>query len=294
MYKGPSEKKRKGPRPSRPKVAPALSRSSARAPQAQAPERLHRLLARHGVASRRQIEAWIAEGRIELNGQVAMVGASASPADKILLDGRPVILRKEAPARVFAYRKKIGEVVAQRDPERRPTVFRRLPRLQGGRWIAVGRLDINTSGLLLFTTDGELAARLMHPSYEIEREYAVRVLGGLNEEALAQLKQGVELEDGPARVLSIESERGSDEGAANQWYRLVLAEGRNREVRRLIEAVGGQVSRLIRVRYGPVPIPTGVPAGRGREIDAASLQMLYQSVGLKTPASAIKRAQTRA
>lgn len=251
-----------------------------------APERLHKLLSRHGIGSRREVEAWVAAGRMRINGEPAQPGAAASAADRIELDGRTLRLGELAPARVYAYRKRIGEIVSRDDPEGRPTVFRRLPRVRGGRWIAVGRLDINTSGLLLFTTDGELAARLMHPAYGIEREYAVRVLGGLSEEALTALREGVTLEDGPARVLAIAAEGPPDGQQANRWYRLLLAEGRNREVRRLIEAVGGQVSRLMRTRYGPIPVPSGVPSGRGRELEGDALAALYAAVELPLPAQA--------
>ncbi len=266
-------------------------RSGARVLENAAPERIQKLLSRHGVGSRRQIEGWVAEGRVQVNGKTAEPGASVSPADQITLDGKPIILRKEAPARVLAYRKQVGEVVARTDPERRPTVFKRLPRVQGGRWIAVGRLDINTSGLLLLTTDGELASRLMHPSYEIEREYAVRVLGGLTDEAIKQLREGVLLEDGLAKVVAIKHDKRDEGTSANLWYNIVISEGRNREVRRLIEAVGGQVSRLMRVRYGPITIPSGVPSGRGKELDTEQLKALYQAVDLKVPVSAIKRAE---
>lgn len=254
------------------------------------PERIQKLLARHGVGSRRQVEAWIAEGRIQVNGKTAEAGASVSPADRITLDGKAIVLSREAAPRVLAYRKRVGEVVARTDPERRPTVFRRLPRVQGGRWVAVGRLDINTSGLLLFTTDGELASRLMHPSYEVEREYAVRVLGGLSDEAIKELRAGVMLDDGMAKVVSLVDDQQMETNSANRWYRMVISEGRNREVRRLIEAVGGQVSRLMRVRYGPITIPRGVPSGRGRELDENELQAIYATVGLKVPQAAMKRA----
>lgn len=255
-----------------------------------APERIQKLLARYGIGSRRQVEAWVAEGRILVNGKTAEAGASVTAADRITLDGKAIVLSREAAPRVLAYRKRVGEVVARTDPERRPTVFRRLPRVQGGRWVAVGRLDINTSGLLLFTTDGELASRLMHPSYEIEREYAVRVLGGLSDDALKELRAGVMLEDGMAKVVSIADDQQTESNSANRWYRMVISEGRNREVRRLIEAVGGQVSRLMRVRYGPITIPRGIPSGRGRELGEEELKALYAAVELKVPEAAIKRA----
>lgn len=290
-YKMTEERADKKERSARPPPRRNAGRSGARVRTDSAPERIQKLLSRHGVGSRRQVESWVAEGRIQVNGKTAQAGASITVADQITLDGKPVILRKEAPARVLAYRKQVGEVVARSDPQRRPTVFKRLPRVQGGRWIAVGRLDINTSGLLLLTTDGELASRLMHPSYEIEREYAVRVLGGLSDEAMKQLREGVLLEDGLAKVIAIRHDRRDEGTSANLWYNVVISEGRNREVRRLIEAVGGQVSRLMRVRYGPITIPSGIPSGRGKELDVNQLKALYQAVDLKVPTSALKRAE---
>ncbi len=277
--------------PARPMARRGAGRSGGRVLVDTTPERIQKLLSRHGVGSRRQVESWVAEGRIQVNGKPAEPGASVSVADHITLDGKAIILRSEAPARVLAYRKQVGEVVARTDPERRPTVFKRLPKVQGGRWIAVGRLDINTSGLLLLTTDGELASRLMHPSHEIEREYAVRVLGGLSDEAIKQLREGVLLEDGLAKVVAIRHDRRDEGTSANLWYNVVISEGRNREVRRMIEAVGGQVSRLMRVRYGPITIPSGIPSGRGKELDVEQLKALYQAVELKVPVSAIKRAE---
>lgn len=193
--------------------------------------------------------------------------------------GRRVALerRLQVPRRVLLYRKRQGELVTRNDPEGRDTVFRRLPRLQEGRWIAVGRLDYNTSGLLLFTTDGELARRLMHPKYQVEREYAVRVLGELDEATLERLRRGVKLDDGPARFERIEAARGE---GANRWYHVLLREGRNRIVRRLFESQGLQVSRLIRVRFGPYGIPGGVGAGGCRELDDEEIQPLLELVGL--------------
>lgn len=274
-----------------PRKAPEGAARPAAPTASAAPERVQKLLARHGLGSRRQVEGWIQQGRLAINGQTAQAGATAAMGDRITVDGKPLILRREASPRVLAYRKRAGEVVSRDDTEGRTTVFDRLPRVQGGRWIAIGRLDINTSGLLLFTTDGELAARLMHPSYEVEREYAVRVLGGLSDEAIQQLREGVALEDGVARALRIKSDRRDVGDAANHWYSLVVAEGRNREVRRMIEAVGGQVSRLIRVRYGPVIIPSGIPSGRGKEVDVATLEALYALVDLRMPEAARERAE---
>jgi 23S rRNA pseudouridine2605 synthase len=196
------------------------------------------------------------------------------------VQGRPVSLERRlaVPRRVLLYRKKAGEVVSRTDPEGRDTVFQNLPRLKEGRWIAVGRLDYNTSGLLLFTTDGELARRLMHPKYGIEREYAVRVLGRAGDEILERLRKGVLLEDGPARFDGIAD--GGGEGA-NHWYNVVLHEGRNRIVRRLFESQNLPVSRLIRTRFGPYAIPRGIPAGRGQELSEAEMRPLLQLVGMK-------------
>ena len=225
---------------------------------------MQKLLAAAGLGSRRQVETWIAAGRITLNGEVAKLGDRAFPADVILLDGKVVRTPEKSPARVLLYHKPVGELVTRRDPGGRPTVFSRLP---AGRWVAVGRLDINSSGLLLVTDSGELANRLMHPRYEIEREYAARVQGRLGLQALQKLKLGVRLDDGLAAFTAIEPmEKGAGAQGANRWYRVSLREGRNREVRRLFEAVGARVGRLIRVRYGPVELPRDLAPGRWREM----------------------------
>ena len=239
-------------------------------------ERLQKILARAGLGSRREIEDWIRAGRVAVNGRTARLGDQAGPRDRITIDGRPVRLQP-AERRVILYHKPAGEVCTRRDPEGRPTVFRNLPRVKGGRWIAVGRLDLNTSGLMLFTTDGELANRLMHPSREIEREYAVRVLGQVPAEILDALQRGVQLEDGPARFESITDAGGE---GANHWYHVVLKEGRYREVRRLWEAAGVTVSRLIRIRFGPVRLPRNLRTGHWRELGGRELDALLAAAGL--------------
>ncbi|MHB8741604.1 MAG: 23S rRNA pseudouridine(2605) synthase RluB [Sulfuricaulis sp.] len=244
-------------------------------------EKLQKVLARAGLGSRRQIERWIEEGRITVNGEPANLGARITPDQAIRVDGRHVPMHvSQAKPRLLIYHKPEGEVCTRSDPQGRTTVFDKLPSLRGARWIVVGRLDYNTSGLLLFTTDGELANRLMHPSHEIDREYAVRVLGKVNDAMLARLKEGVMLEDGPAHFDSILDAGGV---GANHWYHVVLKEGRNREVRRLWEAVGIKVSRLIRVRFGPVQLPPHFHAGRSLEMDEAATEALYDFVGMKMP-----------
>jgi 23S rRNA pseudouridine2605 synthase len=207
-----------------------------------------------------------------VRGQVAKLGDRASPGDVVLLDGKEVQIsaNKGAP-RVILYHKPVGELVTRSDPEGRPTVFDKLPKLSPGRWVSIGRLDLNSSGLLLFTDSGELANEFMHPRQEIEREYEVRVQGGLNAEAIRKLLAGVELEDGLAKFKRIEALQGKKDSGSNRWYRVVLAEGRNREVRRMIEAAGGRVSRLTRVRFGPVVLPGHLAPGRWEEIDAGKM-----------------------
>jgi len=245
-------------------------------------EKLQKVLARAGVGSRRQIEGWIEQGRITVNGEPATIGARIESHAIIAIDGRVVPLTDLAPKpRVLVYHKPEGEVCTRSDPQGRATVFDKLPKLRHGRWILIGRLDYNTSGLILLTTDGELAHRLMHPSHEIEREYAVRVLGKVSEEMFTQLKTGVTLEDGPARFDEIKDAGGT---GANHWYHVILREGRNREVRRLWEAVGAKVSRLIRVRFGGITLPRLLRPGRCEELEADAAAPLYESVGLSLPA----------
>lgn len=242
------------------------------------PERLHKLLAQSGLGSRRKMEEWIAAGRVTINGQTAMLGQSAYPGDRVKIGGRLVNLRFSGRLpRVILYHKPEGEIVSRDDPDHRPSVFTALPRLSGARWIAIGRLDFNTSGLLLFTTSGELANRLMHPRYELIREYAVRVLGELTPEAQRRLIDGIELEDGMAQFASLHEDGGE---GANRWYRVSLYEGRNREVRRMFESVGVTVSRLMRVRYGPFVLPPRLKRGRVEELDEASVRRLLADFGM--------------
>lgn len=245
-------------------------------------ERLQKFLASRGLGSRRQIEDWIRQGRITVNGTVAKLGEQVSGVETVRFDGKPLQLRASPPRRrVLAYYKPVGEVTSRHDPEQRPTVFERLPVLRSGRWIAVGRLDLTTQGLLLLTNDGELAHRLMHPSAQIEREYAVRVLGEVKPEVLAALQQGVTLEDGVARFKAVTDAGGS---GANHWYRVVLCEGRNREVRRLWESQGVVVSRLLRVRYGPIQLRRGLRPGRWDELDDEQIDNLLEAVSMRRPA----------
>ena len=238
-------------------------------------ERLQKLLAAAGFGSRREIETWIAAGRVTVRGRIAKLGDRAGQGDQVLLDGKEIkFSTSPSQPRVIVYHKPVGELVTRSDPEGRPTVFDKLPKLSPGRWVAIGRLDFNSSGLLLFTDSGELANRLMHPRQEIEREYEVRVQGGLSEEAMRQLLAGVELNDGSARFKRLEVIQGKKETGVNRWYRAVLAEGRNREVRRMVEAAGARVSRLIRVRFGPVVLPGHLPPGRWEELDASKITSL--------------------
>ncbi|RJQ48311.1 MAG: 23S rRNA pseudouridine(2605) synthase RluB [Gammaproteobacteria bacterium] len=243
-------------------------------------ERLQKLLAHAGYGSRREIEDWIKAGRVKLNGVAARLGDTAGPDDAITLDDVPVQAHRLSGVkrRVLMYYKPEGEMCTRSDPEQRATVFDKLPPLRKGRWIMVGRLDINSSGLLLFTTDGELANRLMHPSHELEREYAVRVLGQVDQAMLRRLKQGVTLDDGPAHFDSIVDAGGE---GANRWYHVTLREGRKREVRRLWESQGVKVSRLTRVRFGPITLPRGLHRGQHKELDEEQLAPLLQSVGLQ-------------
>lgn len=241
-------------------------------------ERLQKLLAKTGLGSRREIEGWIASGQVTINGQVARLGDRAGDSDRIVVRGRRVRLSTAKPARVLLYHKPVGEVCTRKDPQGRATVFQRLPRLHRTRWITVGRLDINTSGLLLITNDGELAHALMHPSTQIEREYAVRVRGEVTGSMIQKLLEGVELEDGWARFKAVSDAGGT---GVNHWYRVVLTEGRNREIRRLWSSQGVTASRLIRIRYGPVTLGRRLRAGRWRDLDPQELRDLYKRAGMR-------------
>jgi len=241
-------------------------------------ERLQKFLARVGQGSRRQIEDWVRQGRITINGVPAQLGVLVNGAERIEIDGKPVQVRAFGQKRrVLAYYKPVGEVTSRNDPEGRPTIFERLPILRDSRWIAVGRLDLNTQGLLLLTNDGELANRLMHPSSQIEREYAVRILGDIPPATLRQLQEGVPLEDGIARFDSIREAGGE---GANHWYHVILREGRHREVRRLWESQGVAVSRLVRVRYGSVSLRRGLHPGHWDELNEAQIDELRKAVGI--------------
>lgn len=242
-------------------------------------ERIQKLLARAGVGSRREIERWIAEGKLTVNGNRIEPGYHLKPHDHLQINGRVVKWEKyaEQPTRVLVYHKPLGELVTRRDPEGRPVIFTQLPRLAVGRWIAVGRLDINTSGLILVTNNGELANRLMHPSRQVEREYAVRILGEVDEAMMQRLREGVELEDGPAHFEDVRFYAGE---GANKWFYVTVKQGRNRLVRRLWESQGVKVSRLIRVRYGDIALPERVRAHSFYELESKELEVLMASVDL--------------
>ncbi|SFX30422.1 23S rRNA pseudouridine(2605) synthase RluB [Marinospirillum alkaliphilum] len=246
---------------------------------AEATEKLQKVLARSGLGSRREMEALIDAGLVTINGRVAILGDRITPRDRVTVRGRAVHLKNEEdlPRRVIMYNKPEGELVTRKDPEGRRTVFDHLPRLRGERWIAIGRLDINTSGLLLFTNDGELANRLMHPSHQVEREYAVRVMGEVTDEMLQAMKEGVMLEDGLARFADIQLVGGE---GINVWYHVVITEGRNREVRRLWESQGVTVSRLKRVRYGNTFLDKRTKMGEWIELTQSEIDELSALAGL--------------
>lgn len=263
---------RPGPRPSL-RTPPAQGRG----------ERLQKVLAQAGLGSRREMEELVRAGKITVNGKPAELGMRITTADTVRISRRQILLRepRDVP-RVLVYHKPAGEIVSRDDPQGRASVFEHLPPVKGGRWVAVGRLDYNTEGLMIFTTSGELANRLMHPRYELQREYAVRLRGEVAPAQKEQLLSGIELEDGVATVDSLDDVGGR---GVNHWYRVVLTEGRNREVRRLFEAIGLEVSRLIRVRFGPIPLPPRLLRGRARELDRTEVRELLVSAELAPPAA---------
>ena len=254
-------------------------------------QRLHKLMALAGLGSRRDMEEMIGSGRVTINGVTAKVGAGVTQYDIVRVDSRPLKLNFEPELpQVLIYHKPEGEIVSQDDPEGRASVFDKLPRIKQGKWIAIGRLDMNTSGLLIFTNSGELANRFMHPRYEVEREYAVRIFGELTEEQMAMLTQGIELEDGPASFDSISAQGGE---GANHWYQVILREGRNREVRRLFEAFQLPVSRLMRVRFGPVNLPPRVKRGTMLKLEQKQVVDLLEWAGLEVPKAPMKQLSQR-
>ena len=275
-------------KPQKPSLKPQVQPADVELPEPAAGEKVQKVLARAGLASRREIERWIEAGRVAVNGKAARLGDRVDDHDRLAVDGRAVDLAPAQEARCILYHKPPGEVCSRSDPEGRRTVFGRLPNLKSGRWISIGRLDFNTSGLLLFTTDGDLANGLMHPSSNIEREYMVRVMGDVQGDMLRRMLEGVMLDDGMARFADIQD--GGGDGI-NRWYYVVLMEGRNREVRRLWESQGLTVSRLKRVRYGDVFIPSKVKQGQWVEMDRTDVKALYRIASL-TPKE-IKRSTAK-
>ncbi len=254
-------------------------------------QRLHKLMALAGLGSRRDMEELVVSGRVTVNGEPAKQGQGVTQYDMVRLDNRHIKLPFEAELpQVLIYHKPEGEIVSQDDPEGRASVFDKLPRIKQGKWIAIGRLDMNTSGLLIFTNSGELANRFMHPRYEVEREYAVRIFGELTEGQMLTLTQGIELEDGPAKFDSISPQGGE---GANHWYQVVIREGRNREVRRLFEAFQLPVSRLMRVRFGPVNLPPRVKRGTMLKLEQKQVVDLLEWAGLEVPKTPMKQLSQR-
>jgi 23S rRNA pseudouridine2605 synthase len=245
-------------------------------------DKLHKVLADAGVGSRREMEELIVAGRVSVNGQPAHVGQRVLPTDQVRINGRPLQRRQPGKLpRVLIYHKPSGEIVSHDDPQARSSVFERFPRVSGGRWISVGRLDLNTEGLLVVTTSGDLANRLTHPRFEVEREYAVRVAGELTDELRQRLLEGVELDDGPARFTRLEDAGGQ---GLNHWYRVVIKEGRNREIRRMFDAIGLQVSRLIRTRFGSIALPRSLPRGRFLELAPGWVEAWLHDLGIGSEA----------
>ncbi|WP_112218432.1 23S rRNA pseudouridine(2605) synthase RluB [Legionella quinlivanii] len=242
-------------------------------------ERLQKILSQAGFGSRREMEKWIEQGLVSVNGEVAKIGESAGPEDKIAVKGRLIAnpLKHKTKTRVLIYHKPVGEISSRRDPKHSKTVFDQLPHLKEGRWVQVGRLDINTSGLLIFTNNGELANHLMHPKQQLEREYAVRVHGQVSDEIVSNLLKGVTLDDGFAKFKKVEYRGGE---GANAWYHVTLTEGRNREVRRLWQSQGVEVSRLIRIRYGRITMPRSLARGDSQELSDKEVHSFLSSVGM--------------
>ncbi len=245
-------------------------------------ERVQKVLAHAGLGSRREIEQWVIDGRVKINGVKAKLGDRLQASDFVQINGRKINLvgRLDSPTRVLIYHKPSGEVVTRRDPDGKATIFTQLPKLKKGRWITVGRLDINTQGLLLVTNNGDFANRLMHPSSQIDREYAARVLGQVNDKLLDKLRSGVSLDGRNARFDAIQFAGGE---GANRWYHVTVSEGRNRIVRRLWESQGLRVNRLIRIRYGPIVLPEKLKARTFCELDEKKLAALMGMVGFQPP-----------